>query len=111
MLDLSASTVVAIQPHRQGTKVATWTWDEGKVTVASVDGVTDEFVLRNTRSRDAPIAGAATGQRRYTSADQKGPAWAPWNDNYGIAPSGDQRRAAPRPAQKPKTLFDLLFKF
>jgi hypothetical protein len=104
---------VGIEPHRKGSLVATWTWDEGRVTIASIDGVTDEFVLRDTKPRDAPaIAAGAQAQRRYTSNDNRPPAWAPWADNYGAAPSSArEQRRAPRPAQKPKTLFDLLFKF
>ena len=30
----------------QGEKEAVWTWDDGKLVVASADGVTDEFQLR-----------------------------------------------------------------
>ena len=111
IIDLVAGTVVGIEPQRQGAKVATWTWDEGKLSIASLDGVTDEFVLRNVKPKDQlPVAG--TAQRRYTSNDQKTPGWAPWSDQYGVAPSGsDSRRPPSRSQQKPKTLFDLLFKF
>ncbi len=46
VVDVDAGLVVAIEPHKQGEKVATWTWEQGKITVASVDGVTDEFAVR-----------------------------------------------------------------
>ena len=52
ILDLDADTVIAIEPHRQGKKVANWTWQDDRVVVASVDGATDEFVLRTGRPRD-----------------------------------------------------------
>ncbi len=116
IIDVTSNTVVGIQPHRQGFKVATWTWDEGKVTIASVDGVTDEFLLRVVRPKDAgpPLAGSVA-QRRYTSNEQKGAGWSPWSDSYGLADPGrgDRRPSAQqRPQQqKPKTLFDLLFKY
>lgn len=110
IVDLVAGTVVGIQPHRQGSKVAGWTWDEGKVTVASVDGVTDEFVLRTVRPADTPVAAV---QRRSGEGASSG--WSPWDQSYGIntGGGGESRRQAARPSpqKKPKTLFDLLFKF
>lgn len=116
IVDVTANTVVGIQPHKRGAKVATWTWDEGKVTIASVDGVTDEFVLRAVKPKDpaAPVAAAgAPPQRRYSSNDQKSSGWAPWSDSNGISEGGrgDRRPSQQQRQQKPKTLFDLLFKF
>ncbi len=107
IIDLAAGSVVGIQPHRQGAKVATWSWDEGKVTVASVDGVTDEFILRAVKPKEV----ATTGPRRtYGGPDKQTPAWAPWADGpMAGAPRGGGERQASRPAKKPKTLFDLLF--
>ena len=122
IIDVEASKVIAIQPHRQGTKVAGWTWEDDRVQVASIDGVTDEFVLRATKApAAAPIAGAgsATGPdgapapaKRYSSNTEKHAPWGPWNQPYNGASSSSReppRQQARRSAPKPKTLFDLLF--
>ena len=108
IIDLASNSVVGIEPHRQGTKVATWSWDEGKVTVASVDGVTDEFILRASKPKDA----LPPQRRTWAGSDQKQmPGWAPWSDGpmAGGPPRSGGERQASRPAKKPKTLFDLLF--
>ena len=79
ILDIEAGKVIAIEPHKQGEKVAKWTWETGKVTVASVDGVTDELDLRVARKQvAAPVS------------------------SYSSPP-------ARRVRKKPKTLFELLF--
>lgn len=102
IVDIAAAKVIAIQPNKQGARVATWTWDGDHLQVASVDGVTDEYQLR-------PIAVAvvgAGGQRRY-DAGQSGQGWAPWDTPFGAPqPSRDSRQ---RRYAKPKTIFDLLF--
>jgi tetratricopeptide (TPR) repeat protein len=102
VVDLDASRIVAIEPHKQGDKVATWAWENGKVTVASVDGVTDELELRAGGNE---MAGTGTG-RRYTTTSQSGGGWAPWDTPFGGA-FGD---APPkRVKKKSKSIFDLLF--
>jgi tetratricopeptide (TPR) repeat protein len=103
VLDLDTSRVVAIAPHKQGSEVAKWTWENGKVTVASVDGVTDELDLRIGRSNE--VAGSGTSGRRYSTTSQPGgPGWAPWDSPFGYT------QAPPRRVKKkPKTLFELLF--
>ena len=92
ILDLETNTVIAIEPHRQGKKVSTWTWQDDRVVVASVDGATDEFVLRTGRQRGA-------GQR-YSSSEG---GWVPW----GQLDSSEYDRRPRR--RKPKSLFQLLF--
>jgi hypothetical protein len=82
IVDLDANTVVAIVVERRGDKVAKWTWGEGKLVVASADGLTDEFELRKPK----PPVAAAPPPRRYATE--------PWS-----------RRS------KPKSFFELLFKF
>lgn len=95
ILDLDNSAVVGIEPHREGKKVANWTWQDDRVVVASVDGVNDEFILRS---------GVARGSdgRRYTSSDT---GWSPWGQLDSAAQ--DDRRVRRR--SKPKTLFQFLF--
>jgi hypothetical protein len=84
IIDITSAKVIAIEPDRQGNRVATWTWDGDTLQVASVDGATDQYQLR-------PVNVAVAAQRRpYGGAGQGGDA-------------GSQRRS------KPKTIFDLLF--
>jgi tetratricopeptide (TPR) repeat protein len=85
IVDITAAKVIAIQPNKQGARVATWTWDGDHLQVASVDGVTDEYQLRTV----AMAAAATPPQRRYES----------W----------ESREARQRRYTKPKTIFDLLF--
>ncbi|HVZ04494.1 MAG TPA: tetratricopeptide repeat protein [Hyphomicrobium sp.] len=85
IIDVAQGKVIGIQPDKQGSKVATWTWDGDQLQVASVDGVTDEYQLH-------PVAVAAV-QRR------------PWDQSYGGSSSRDSRQRR----YKPKTIFDLLF--
>lgn len=101
ILDIDESKVIAVEPHRQGTKLSTWTWEEGRVVVASVDGANDEFSLRT-----AKVASTAPS-RRYSEYDgYEGPGWAPWSQPWAGGPS---QQRAPQRRRKQKTLFDLLF--
>lgn len=85
IVDIAAAKVIAIQPNKQGARVATWTWDGDHLQVASVDGVTDEYQLRTV----AVAAATTSPQRRYESWESR---------------ESRQRRSA-----KPKTIFDFLF--
>jgi hypothetical protein len=85
VIDLQTSSVVSVEVQRQGNKTAEWTWDEGKLVVASADGITDEFQLRQPKPKEVVTA---PPPRRYNND--------PWGWGGG---------------RKPKTLFDLLFKF
>ncbi len=93
LLDLASNTVIGIEPHRQGKKVANWTWQDDRVVVASVDGATDEFVLRTGRPQPPP------GQR-YTSSEG---GWNPWGQLDSSQYDRSRRRS------KPKSLFQFLF--
>jgi tetratricopeptide (TPR) repeat protein len=113
LVDTQAATVVGILPHRVGDRVSKWTWDETRVSIASIDGVTDEYTLRIEKPKEkevAPVA-AAPQPRRVSSGEgsQKGtPSWAPWaQSGWGYTPP--QRQQQQRQAPKPKTLFDALF--
>jgi hypothetical protein len=94
ILDLDTNTVIAIEPHREGAKVANWTWQDDRVVVASVDGATDEFILRAAR----PVA---QNNQRYVT-DGTG-AWSPW----GQLDSSQYDRGGGR--HRPRTIFQLLF--
>jgi tetratricopeptide (TPR) repeat protein len=82
IIDIGGAKVLAIEPHRQGSRVATWTWDGDRLQIASVDGVTDEYQLR-------PVNVAAVANR-----DQP----------YGDSASRQERRRS-----KPKSFFEFLF--
>lgn len=87
VVDTSTAQVVGVEPHKQGDKVSKWTWENGKVTIASVDGVTDELDLRIGRGPE--VAGAGRP--------------------YGSSSFGDPAPQVKRVKKKPKTIFDLLF--
>ncbi len=111
IIDIDGAKVLAIQPHRQGTRVAGWTWENDRVQVASIDGVTDEFSLRAT-AVPAAVAAPLQGQlKRYAPQGQKSAGWAPWDQPFGGPPKSrsEQRPQRRTSQQKPKTLFDLLF--
>jgi hypothetical protein len=77
------------------------------VTVASVDGVTDEFDLRVGRGNE--VVDGGPGRRYTTTTLEGGGGWAPWNTPFGSS-FGDQPAPAKRvKKKKPKTIFDLLF--
>lgn len=105
VLNLATGSVLAIEPHRQGSRVANWTWEEDRVTVAAVDGVTDQIVLRG--GREPTVAARRSGERRYSGDDR----WADdhqWaGPQYTSQPRREARSGAPR--RRPKTLFELLF--
>jgi hypothetical protein len=114
IVDIDASKVVGIQPHRIGAKVATWSWEGDRVQVASVDGVTDEFVVRTIASNEiagaaAGLAAGATGEGvRRGMASRKG-AWSPWDNDNAARPPGQPKRQAQRRGPKPKSFFEMLF--
>ena len=111
IIDTQNASIVGVLPHRAGERQSKWTWEDGRVSVASIDGVTDEFTLRVEKPKEqAPVAAAAPSQRRTTATDQKGvPAWAPWaQSGWGGGGQAQQQRRSSQGA-KPKTLFDALF--
>ncbi len=108
IIDLFSHAVVAIQPHRLGNKYSTWSWEEGKVVVASVDGVTDEYMLRHILAKDPALLAQA---RRVSSSGQT-PSWAPWqpweSNNWASSGPPPPGPRGPRPSQQ-KSLFQMLF--
>lgn len=101
IVDVDESKVIAVEPHKQGAKLSTWTWEEGRVVVASVDGATDEFSLRTAK------VASTQPSRRYSEYDGfEGPGWAPWSQPWAGGPS---QQRPPQRRRKQKTLFDLLF--
>lgn len=104
IVDLTAASVVSVQLHRQGQSVSNWTWDENKVVVASIDGVTEELNLRP--KQDPAVASASAAPRRVSDPNRTAngaPGWAPWGTSSGW---NDPRG---RPRSKPKNFFELLF--
>ncbi|MGD9785951.1 MAG: tetratricopeptide repeat protein [Hyphomicrobiaceae bacterium] len=101
IVNAATGTVLAIEPHRQGAKVAKWAWNDTSVSVETVDGVTDDIQLQPDRR---PMA--AMGQRRRFS-NARDEQWQPWDEPWAGSRSYE-RRERPRRRQS-KTLFDLLF--
>lgn len=115
IVDIDNAKVVAVQPSRQGSRIAKWTWEDDRVQIASIDGVTDEFPLRmSARAVAEPAIPTSPGtSRRAASKSYSGSAWSPWGQPFGMG-EGDQksRRSASsqrRHQPKPKSIFDLLF--
>ena len=113
VLDLAARSVLGVVPHRQGPKRASWTWEDNKVQIASVDGITDEITLRPGGTKDstppAAVAAANPSPKRSSGDAPRTyapPSWLPWEGGQSSGPRREAR-SAPRP-QKPKTLFDIL---
>jgi hypothetical protein len=112
LIDTQAAKVIGILPQRVGDRESKWTWDETRVSIASIDGVTDEFTLRVEKPKEAAPVAAAPQNRRVVSSgegSQRGiPFWAPWaQKDWG---GGSQQRQQPhRQGSRPKTLFDTLF--
>jgi hypothetical protein len=92
VVDLQASTVIAVETYRRGDKVAKTTWDDGKLVVASADGTNDEFQLRQGRPKETA---SPPPTKRYASEHRNPSPWGPWGGGGG--------------GRKPKTIFDLLF--
>ena len=83
IIDLQSNSIVSVVVQKQGASEAQWQWEEGKLIVTGADGITDELELRQ-KPKEPP--------KRYAND--------PWNKGWG----SESKR-------KPKTLFDLLFKF
>jgi hypothetical protein len=90
IVDLQASSVVAVETHKRGTKLAKMTWEGGKLVLASADGTTEELALRADKSKELAAAPKKV-------ADRPKDTWSPWGSTW------DSKRG------RPKTLFDLLF--
>ncbi len=85
IIDIGAAKVIAIEPSRQGSRVATWTWDGDTLQIASVDGVTDQYQLHRQNV-------AVVGNR---------------GQPYGL--DGTSRSDRQQRRRKPKSLFEFLF--
>ncbi len=114
VIDTRARRVITIEQVRQGTRAAEWTWTDTKLTVAGLEGGSEEYLLVAPVDREmTQQPRRLDGPPRYSGGGQT-PSWAPWaQGNYGDY-TPERRRGArtegggSRP--KPKTLFDLLFK-
>ncbi len=112
IVDIENAKVVSIQPHRQGQRVAGWTWEEDRVQIASIDGVTDEFALRSAKAEETPVAAALVAPKRSSTSASRNAGWSPWDTPFGTSQSErrePKRQQAQKRGPKPKSLFDLLF--
>jgi len=91
IVDLQSNAVVAVETQRRGVKLSQWTWEDGKLVLASADGTTEEIQLRPEKAKDAP----PPPPKRY--ADKPKEQWSPWGSTWDSS------------KKRPKTLFELLF--
>ena len=108
IVNIPTASLIGIVPQRRGQKRAIWTWDENKVTVAAVDGLTDEFTLKGNRAIVDPNAVAAAQAKRQADGARQSyapPNWLPWD----TGPQQQRRTSSSSRPQKPKTLIDILF--
>ncbi len=119
IIDLSAVRVVSVEPDKIGDTQSKWTWEDGKLTIAGIDGLTNEFRLRD-QQKAKPTATAVSAsssddddderrKRRRAAASSDGPSWAPWNEGRPQRSERSAQQDRPQQQKKPKTLFDLLF--
>ena len=101
IVDLWRKKVVSLEPLRQGDKTSTWNWGAGTLTIASVDGLKSEFVLRKIKRRPTV---ARAPQRPRNSGFGDGSWRNPWEN------SRPQRRSRPRRRVRERSLFDLFFR-
>lgn len=110
IIDATDARVVGIELHKRGAQTSQWQWQNGRLTVAAIDGLTSEYQVRETRPEQQKLPRTATDTRRRETDifDNRNRDWVPWEKR---PPSyyPDQRQSS-RP-QKPKSLFDMLFKF
>ncbi len=100
IVDIRKKKVLAIEPYRQGPKVAEWTWKEASVVVTDADGVPSEVWVRNI-----PIKRRSA--RRLDEADE----FDPFADEPAIVRKRGKRRRSVRKRRKKqqKKIFQWLF--
>jgi hypothetical protein len=116
LVDLDQQRVVTLVPEKLDGKTTKWSFEASRITVAAVDGLTEEYPL------DAPagvgalagagIAAGAATTRRLAPGAPSGTAWAPWNAPMGMpaaAPSAPKPAKTVQRKKKPKNIFELLF--
>lgn len=112
VVDTGSARIVTIEPDRLGDKSSKWTWEDGKLTVAGLDGLTNEFRLRD-QAKMKPVAASPDDdedeRKARKSAGAGGPDWAPWNEGRPQQRRSERASQDRAPSRKPKTLFDLLF--
>ncbi|MCB1509914.1 MAG: tetratricopeptide repeat protein [Hyphomicrobiaceae bacterium] len=118
LIDLKSGEVVALIPDKLGEVASQWRWgQDGRLTVASIDGLTTAHALRKQNTPKTVPGPTATGpvgnvnrRRRRRPSNVAGggtPSWAPWADNRRRTSNSRGRRNRGR-RRKSKTLFDLI---
>ena len=104
IINTKAGTLLGVEPHKLGKATSRWSWGSGRIRVAALDGISQEYVVR----REQQVAVPVTRRRRRNSANGV-PDWAPWADNATSTRARRSRKSRRRVRRsKPKTLFDLL---
>jgi tetratricopeptide (TPR) repeat protein len=102
VLDLQTKSVLAVETMRQGTRTASWTWDDDKLVVTDLDGFKQEYPFKGPRARDA-IASKQDEVPRAKARPRQEQAWNPFGQFWGGGGSSQQKRG------KPKSFFEMLF--
>ena len=114
VIDTRARRVITIEQVRQGTRAAEWTWSETKLTVAGLEGGSEEYLLAAPVDREVAQQPRRLDSGPRYSGGGGAPSWAPWaQGNFGEYNADRRRSSGPGGGYKggkPKTLFDLLFK-
>lgn len=108
VIDTRTRNIITVELVRQGKREAKWTWSDTKLTVAGLDGGSEEYLLVTPSDRE--VAHQPTGRRPTPSSADHSPSWTPWGDEYAAQRRRTSRDSGYRPP-KPKTLFDLIFKY
>jgi tetratricopeptide (TPR) repeat protein len=110
IINTNTNVLVGIEPHRKGDETSKWSWGSGRVIIAAVDGLTQEYVLRRQPTSDAVAARRPSGTARSRGQDSD-VEWAPWRQDRAsrTARGSNRSQRRVRRRQQPKTLFDLLF--
>lgn len=116
LVDLRTEKLISIEPHKRGNRESQWTWQDGTVTVAAIDGLTTVHELRRVVKPAAIAAAPIGGERRErrrsrTTFDSQGtPNWAPWADHTTRTRPRVSARTRSRDSRRrrPKTLFDMI---
>ena len=109
IIDTRNSKLRGIEPHRQGARQSKWSWGSGRLIVAAIDGLTQEYILSSNGRVASQARRRSSGRQTESGA---GPAWAPWaQQGTARRQRASRRRSRSRSSRrrrKPKTLFDLL---
>src|SRR5690606_7336202 len=94
VIDTRARRVITIDLVRQGTRTAEWTWSDTKLTVAGLEGATEEYLLVAPVDREVAQQPRRDSGPRYRGGGHT-PSWVPWAPgNFGEYSPERRRRSS-----------------